>query len=439
MAQIPEKPSLDGIEARWIDRWEADGTYRFDRSGDPRPGVRHRHAAAHRERLAARRPRVLLHPHRHRRPLPAHARRAASSTRSAGTTTASPPSAGCRTTSACAATRRSPYDPDFQAPAKPDPKNQVPVSRPNFVELCERLVADDEVAFEALFRRLGLSRRLALPLHDHRRADDPHASASVAFLRNLRPRRGLPAGGADAVGRRLPHRGRPGRAGGPGACPAPTTRSPFHRADGEATSSSTPPGPSCWPRACALVAHPDDERYQPLFGTTVRTPLFGVEVPVLAHPLAEPDKGTGIAMICTFGDTHRRHLVARAATCRPAPIVGRDGRIARRHTRVDHRARGPRPLRRAGRAARSSRPRPASSSCCGETGELQGEPRPITHPVKFYEKGDRPLEIVTTPAVVHPQRRPRPAVARVAARARRAAAAGTPTTCATATRTGWRA
>ena len=55
--------------------------------------------------------------------------------------------------------------------------------------------------------------------------------------------------------------------------------------------------------ACvALVAHPDDERYADRFGTTVHTPLFGVEVPVLAHHLAEPDKGSGIAMICTFGD-----------------------------------------------------------------------------------------------------------------------------------------
>ena len=51
-----------------------------------------------------------------------------------------------------------------------------------------------------------------------------------------------------------------------------------------------------------MVAHPDYPRYQTLFGTTVRTPLFGVEVPVLAHRLAEPDKGTGVAMICTFGD-----------------------------------------------------------------------------------------------------------------------------------------
>jgi valyl-tRNA synthetase len=40
----------------------------------------------------------------------------------------------------------------------------------------------------------------------------------------------------------------------------------------------------------ALVAHPDDERYQPLFGTTVTTPVFGVEVPVLAHPSPSPTR-----------------------------------------------------------------------------------------------------------------------------------------------------
>src|SRR6202040_3126228 len=57
------------------------------------------------------------------------------------------------------------------------------------------------------------------------------------------------------------------------------------------------------PACVALVAHPDDERYRPLFGRDVVTPLFGVRVPVRAHPLADPAKGSGIAMICTFGDT----------------------------------------------------------------------------------------------------------------------------------------
>ena len=97
--------------------------------------------------------------------------------------------------------------------------------------------------------------------------------------------------------------------------------------------------------ACvALVAHPDDARYQPLFGTTVRTPLFGVEVPVLAHQLADPDKGTGIAMICTFGDTtdvtwwRELDLPTRA-------IIGRDGRHRCRHAAVDHGDRRPGGLR----------------------------------------------------------------------------------------------
>ena len=60
--------------------------------------------------------------------------------------------------------------------------------------------------------------------------------------------------------------------------------------------------PELIPACVALVAHPDDERYKPLFGTEVVTPLFGVRVPVRAHPLADPEKGSGIAMICTFGD-----------------------------------------------------------------------------------------------------------------------------------------
>ena len=75
-----------------------------------------------------------------------------------------------------------------------------------------------------------------------------------------------------------------------------------------------------------MVAHPDDERYAGLVGSTVRTPIFGVEVPVVTHPLAQPDKGTGIAMVCTFGDTtdvtwwRELDLPTRS-------VIGRDGRI----------------------------------------------------------------------------------------------------------------
>jgi valyl-tRNA synthetase len=145
--------------------------------------------------------------------------------------------------------------------------------------------------------------------------------------------------------------------------------------------------------ACvALVAHPDDERYQPLFGTTARTPLFGVEVPVVAHPLAEPDKGTGIAMICTFGDTtdvtwwRELDLPTRAIVGPRRPDPPRLARGRRR-----------RGLRRYRRAGRQDQAGPEGHRrAAARAGELLGEPRPITHPVKFYEKGDRPLEIVTS-------------------------------------------
>ena len=61
-------------------------------------------------------------------------------------------------------------------------------------------------------------------------------------------------------------------------------------------------------------------------GRTVRTPVFGVEVPVHAHPLAEPGKGTGIAMVCTFGDladvTWWRDLALDTRV-----VIGRNGRL----------------------------------------------------------------------------------------------------------------
>src|SRR5690606_10943763 len=79
--------------------------------------------------------------------------------------------------------------------------------------------------------------------------------------------------------------------------------------------------------ACvALVAHPDDERYQPLFGTTVTTPLFGVEVPIVSHHLAQKDKGSGIAMICTFGDV-TDVIWWRELDLPNRTIIGADGRL----------------------------------------------------------------------------------------------------------------
>ena len=128
----------------------------------------------------------------------------------------------------------------------------------------------------------------------------------------------VPAGGAGAGGVREPQgvprwigRG-PGTLGG-----APVDRDPRGRDD---------LGRELLAACAALVAHPDDARHRDLVGTTATTPLFGVPVPVLAHRLADPGKGTGLAMICTFGDL-TDVLWWRELRLPVRSIVGRDGRI----------------------------------------------------------------------------------------------------------------
>ena len=153
--------------------------------------------------------------------------------------------------------------------------------------------------------------------------------------------------------------------------------------------------PELIPACVALVAHPDDERYQSLFGTvTARTPLFGVEVPVLAHALADPEKGTGIAMICTFGDL-TDVIWWRELDLPARPIVGRDGRVLAETPPWITDDKGQAQYSElAGRTMKQAQARIVE--LLRESGDLQGDPRPISHPVKFYEKGDRPLEIITT-------------------------------------------
>jgi hypothetical protein len=201
-----------------------------------------------------------------------------------------------------------PYDPDFvppyrgDVPAKKgaDAQREVPVSRPNFIALCQELTAIDEAAFEELFRRLGMSFDWTT-LYTTIDARSRRAS-QVAFLHNLA--RGE-AYSADAptvwdvddrtavAQAEIEDRERPGA----------YHLIAFHHGEGDGDVLIDTTRPELIVSCVALVAHPDDERYRPLFGTTVRTPRFGVEVPVVAHPLAQPDKGTGIAMVCTFGDT----------------------------------------------------------------------------------------------------------------------------------------
>ncbi|MET8161208.1 valine--tRNA ligase [Sphaerisporangium sp. NPDC005289] len=386
---VPERPSLDGLEPVWAARWEAEGTYRFDRAktreqvysiDTPPPTVSgalhvgHVFSYTHTDTIARfqrMRGREVFYP-------------------MGWDDNGLPTERRVQNHFGVRCDPSLPYDPGFRPPGKPDPKRQVPVSRRNFIELCEQLTTEDEKAFEELWRHLGLSVDWSLT---YATIDEASRAASQrAFLRNLARGEAYVAEGPtlwDVTFRTAVAQAELEDREWPGA---------FHRirfggvpgtayADGVAIETTRP---ELIPACVALVAHPDDERYQPLFGKTVRTPLFGVQVPVLAHRLAERDKGSGIAMICTFGDL--TDVVWWRELDLPArPVIGWDGRMladppegvpAETYALL------------AGLTTHSARERIVQ--LLRDTEELEEEPRKVSRPVKFYEKGDRPLEIVTT-------------------------------------------
>ena len=279
------------------------------------------------------------------------------------------------------------YEPEFEPPAKPDPKKQVPISRQNFIELCEKLTQIDEQAFEDLWRRLGLSVDWSTLYTTV--SPSSIAVAQKAFLRNLSrgeaylsfaPTLWDTTFQTAVAQAELQARDYPGA----------YHRVAFHRPDGTPVYIETT-RPELLPSVCALIAHPDDDRYQDLFGTTVTSPLFGVEIPVYPHRAAERDKGAGIAMCCTFGDqtdvTWWRELRLPTRT-----VVMRDGRLQRE---TPEWLVNPEPYEQlAGKTTFSARE--ATVALLRESGDLDGEPKPTTRSVNFYEKGERPLEIVAT-------------------------------------------
>jgi valyl-tRNA synthetase len=267
--------------------------------------------------------------------------------------------------------------------------DQVPISRRNFIELCERLTLEDEKQFEALWRQLGLSIDWSQTYQTI--SPDAQAVSQKAFLNNLSRGEAYQAMAPtlwDVTFRTAVAQAELEDRDQPGAY----HRIGFDGPEGKIFIETT--RPELIPACVALVAHPDDERYKKFFGKSVTTPLFGVEVPVVAHRLAQKDKGSGIAMICTFGDV-TDVIWWRELDLPNRAILGWDGRILSEAPEV---IKDPKALEvfaeLAGKTVFSARQRIVELLL--ESGDMVGEPKPITHPVKFFEKGDKPLEIVST-------------------------------------------
>jgi valyl-tRNA synthetase len=387
--QMPDKPTLEGLEARWSAVWADQQTYKFDATATrenvysidtPPPTVSgslhvghvfsytHTDTIARFQRMTGK---AVFYP-------------------MGWDDNGLPTERRVQNYYSVTGDASLPYDPSW----KPSFRGDVPkdakresISRRNFIELCQELTIEDEKVFEHLWRTLGLSvdwsqtyatiddrsQRVSQKAFLHMVASGQAYQLEAPTLWDIDFQTAVAQ--AELEDRELP-----------GAY----HRIAFHRTDGGGDIFIETTRPELLPACVALVANPEDERFQPLFGKTVRTPLFGVEVPVLAHPLAQKDKGSGIAMICTFGDTtdvtwwRELQLPTRA-------IIGRNGRIlseppagipAEPYARI------------AGKTTKQAQTEIVSMLT--ESGELIGEPKKITHPVKHFEKGDRPLEIVTS-------------------------------------------
>ena len=390
-ASVPEKATVDGLEAKWVPLWEQNDTYTYQGSGDvysidtPPPTasgslhVGHVFSYTHTD-VVARYKRMcgfkVFYP-------------------MGWDDNGLPTERRVQNYYGVRCDPALPYQKDFTPPQvggdnkSTKAADQLPISRRNFIELCEKLTEEDEKAFENLWRNLGLSVDWAKTYRTI--SKDAQRVSQQAFLNNLARGEAYQSMAPtlwDVTFRTAVAQAELEDREQPGAY----HRVQFDGPNGPIFIETT--RPELIPACVALVAHPEDERYQALFGQSAKTPIFGVEVPIVAHRLAQKDKGSGIAMICTFGDV-TDVIWWRELDLPNRAIIGFDGRIVSTAPDViasSQAAAFYEELK--GKTVFSAKELIVAK--LQELGLMVGDAKPISHPVKFFEKGDKPLEIVST-------------------------------------------
>ncbi len=278
------------------------------------------------------------------------------------------------------------------------------ISRPNFIEACFELIREDEDAFSVLWHRLGLSvdwRQEYQTIDEHCRRTAQRSFLDL-FNKGYVYTSDAPTmwdvdfqcavAQAEVEDREMSgayHKLEFGVEGEDASLVIATTR------------------PELLPACVGVTAHPDDERYQPFFGKRAVTPLFRAPVPIFASEMADPEKGTGVLMVCTFGDqTDVQWWREEGLSLRQ--VVGPDGRLRPvdfsespyesldvAKANAAYAELEGKPIKRA-QARIVEMLREPEASATGNGPPLQEEPEAIQHAVKFFEKGDRPLEFLPT-------------------------------------------
>ena len=274
----------------------------------------------------------------------------------------------------------------------------LPVSRTNFIELCDTVTKEDEAAFKRLWTRLGLSydwdlEYATIDIHCRRTSqasfldllekgeayqDNRPVMWDVDFQTAIAQ--------AEVMDKEVPgayHFLRFGVEGTGDSLVIATTR------------------PELLAACVAVVVHPEDERYRGIVGRNAVTPLFHAPVPVFADEKADPEKGTGVVMVCTFGDqTDVDWWRDNGLPLRQ--ILRGDGRLAPVTFSADG-STGFKSLNpdaaNAVYAQLEGLPAKKAQAAIVEIAEaaegvIDRPRKEITHPVKFFEKGDRPLELI---------------------------------------------
>ncbi|MSR88669.1 MAG: valine--tRNA ligase [Candidatus Margulisbacteria bacterium] len=271
----------------------------------------------------------------------------------------------------------------------------LPVSRRNFIDACRLLTAEDEQAFESMWRQLGLSVDWSLQyatIDRHCQRVSQYSFLEMAkkgYVYQVESPTMWDVDFRTAVAQaEVEDRPRPGA---------------YHHVQflvehgGSFTIVTT--RPELLPACIAVVAHPDDARYKDLFGKFAITPLFGARVPIMASTHADPEKGSGILMVCTFGDASD---VAwwKQQSLPIKQVIGANGRLVPvdftkapfESVDAETAAKWYAPLE----GLRVKQAQTKIAELLVESGAMSQPLEIIEHPVKFYEKGDSPLEFMKT-------------------------------------------